>query len=137
MSLNPSGADPAGSTSTLTPAAAGETETRMITFKSVGHFFASAFKKLAAAEPKIAADLKLVQGAKPVVEGVTQAAAPELVPLEDAGFAVLGEVASLLNAGGEAMAAKLANVGFDVNVINMAKQVLAAVPQIAQVAKAL
>lgn len=109
----------------------------MISFKSVGHFFATAIKKLIVAEPKVAADLQAAENSKPVVEAVTAAADPALVPLEDAGYACLGEIAALLNAGGEAAASKLADAGLDVNVINIAKQALAQIPQIATVAKAL
>jgi len=109
----------------------------MISFKSVGHFFASAFKKLAAAEPVVAKDIAAAQASKTEVEGITAAIVPSAVPLEDAAYALLGEVASLLNAGGQAAADKLANVGLDVNVINMAKTVLSSVPQLATVAKAL
>ena len=87
--------------------------------------------------PKVAADLQAAENSKPVVEAVTAAADPALVPLEDAGYACLGEIAALLNAGGEAAASKLADAGLDVNVINIAKQALAQIPQIATVAKAL
>ncbi len=99
-----------------------------LSWKSVGHFFASALKTLAAAQ-KIA----------PVVEAVT-AAVPGVgvsgVALENAGFAVLGELVALLNAGGEAAKQKLADAGLDIAVIQQAEGVLGSVGQLAALVKA-
>jgi hypothetical protein len=100
-------------------------------FNSVGHFFAKAYKV-------IVADLPKVEGTKTVVEGVTAAAGgAAVVPIEDAAYAVLGELSAVLTAGGDAAAAKLTDAGLDVNVVNMVKQVLSGVGQVATVAKSL
>jgi hypothetical protein len=102
----------------------------MISFKSVGHFFAKAFKA-------VAKEIPLIEGTKTEVEAVTAVVDPQVIPVENAAYALLGEISSLLTAGGEAAAAKLADAGLDVNVINQAKSVLASVPHLVAVAKAL
>lgn len=110
----------------------------MITFKSVGHFFAKAFQTIASETPKIATALDDAQKVKPVVEGVTVAVGgAAIVPLEDAAFAALGALAAFLHVGGDASAAKLADLGFDTVAIAKAKDVLAASSQLVAVAKAL
>jgi len=102
----------------------------MITFKSVGHFFATAYRA-------IVNDIPKVEATKTTVEAVTKVADPNLVPVEDTAYAILGEVSSVLTAGGAAAEAKLADAGLDVNVINMVKTALASVPNLVVVAKAL
>lgn len=102
----------------------------MITFKSIGHFFAKAYKAIVAELPKI-------EATKTTVETVTQAVAPAFVPMEDAAYAVLGEISSVLTAGGDAVVAKLQDAGLDINVINMVKSVLSGVPDLVSVAKKL
>lgn len=102
----------------------------MITFKSVGHFFAKAFKA-------IVKELPIIEGTKTEVEAVTAAVAPTMVPVEDAAYALLGEVASLFNSAGDAAASKLQNAGLDVAVINQAKSVIASVPNLVALAKRL
>lgn len=102
----------------------------MITFKSIGHFFAKAYKA-------IVADLPKIEATKATVEGVSEVADPALVPVEDAAYAVLGEISSALTAGGDAVAAKLQDAGLDINVINMVKSVLSGVPNLVAMAKKL
>lgn len=102
----------------------------MISFNSVGHFFAKAFKAIANAIPK-------VESTQPVADAITAAVDPAVRPLVDAGYAVLGEVASLLAAGESAAEQKLADAGLDLNVIAMVKKVMADVPGIVAVAKKL
>lgn len=99
----------------------------MITFRSVGHFFAKVFR---------GADIVITDVEKffPVIEGVTAAVAPAAVPVESAGFAVLGEVASVLSAGGED---KLLSAGFDSAMIGLVKQLMSQIPQIVAAAKKL
>lgn len=67
-------------------------------WKSLGHFFASVAHKILAVNTTI-------QSAAPAIEGVT-AAIPVYGPLgltiEKSAFAVLGEVAAFINAGGAA-----------------------------------
>ena len=99
-----------------------------LSWKSVGHFFASALKTLAAA-----------QKAAPVIEAVTAAipgAGISGAALENAGFAVLGELVGLLNAGGEAAKQKLADAGLDIAVIQQAEGVLGSMSQVAALVKA-
>lgn len=100
------------------------------TFNSIGHFFAKAYKAAVSELPK-------VEGTKLVVEGVSAVAAPQLVPIEDAAYAVLGELSSVLTSGGEAATQKLANAGLDISVINKVKAVIASVPEIVALAKKL
>jgi hypothetical protein len=102
----------------------------MITFKSVGHFFAKVYQDVVAELPKI-------EATKTTVEAVTAVVDPVAVPVEDAAYAVLGEVSAALTAGGTAAEAKLADAGLDVNVINTVKSVLASIPQFVALAKKL
>ena len=88
-------------------------------WKSLGHFFASIAQKILAVN-------KTVQADAPVIEGVT-AAVPVYGPLgvtvEKAAFAVLGEIAAFINAGGAAAKAKLVNLGLDSAVVDTAEAV--------------
>lgn len=104
-----------------------------ISFKSAGHFFAKAYKA-------IVADLPKVEATKGTVEAVTEKIpvyGPLAVSVEDAGFAVLGELSNLLNAGGAAAAAKLSDAGLDVNVIQTVQAIVAGSKDLATVAKTL
>lgn len=104
-----------------------------ITFKSVGHFFATAYEKVVAVIPKI-------ESTETTVEKVT-ADVPVFGPLaltvEQAGYAVLGELSAVLNAGGAAAKAKLADAGLDENVISTVESLLGSIPQLAVLAKTL
>lgn len=108
----------------------------MITFKSVGHFFATSIKSLAPT-------LNFLEATKPVVETVTEVAtagtavAPVAKTFEDLGYAVLGELSAVLNAGGDAAKAKLADAGLDVNVLNAVRSLLTTFEQVSTVAKKL
>ena len=107
--------------------------TKMITFKSVGHFFAKVYQDVIAVLPKI-------EGTAATVEAVTAKLpvyGPLAVTVEQAGYAVLGEISAVLTAGGEAAAAKLADAGLDENVIATVKAVVASVPQVVAIAKTL
>jgi hypothetical protein len=102
-----------------------------INFKSVGHFFAKAYTAIVAAIPKVEADIVKVEGTAAVVEKVTSAIptyGPLAVTLEQAGYAVLGELASVLTAGGSAAEAKLSDAGLDTNVISTVKALVAGFP---------
>lgn len=105
----------------------------MITFKSVGHFFATAYQKVVAVLPKI-------EATETTVEKVT-AEIPTFGPLaltvEKAGYAVLGELSAVLTAGGAAAKAKLADAGLDEKVIATVEDLIKGIPQIATMAKAL
>jgi hypothetical protein len=105
----------------------------MIHFKSVGHFFATVFEK-------VLADIPKVEATASTVEAVTAAIptyGPLAVPIEQAGYAVLGELASVLTAGGAAAEAKLADAGLDTNVITTVKALVASIPQFVTLAKKL
>lgn len=105
----------------------------MITFKSVGHFFAKFYKA-------IAGDVPAILATEPTVEAVTAKIpvyGPLALTIEDAGYAVLGELSALLNAGDAAVEAKLADAGLDIKVIDTVKAIVAGAPQIAAVAKSL
>ena len=98
-----------------------------VSWKSVGHFFASALHTLAE-----------VQKAAPIVEGVTAAvpgAGISAAAIESAGFAVLGELAGLINSGGEAAKHQLADAGLDIAVIQQVEAVLAGVKDLAAAVK--
>ncbi len=102
----------------------------MITFKSIGHFWASAFKAIVNALPKI-------EATKATVETVTGAVpgGAAIVPLEDAGYMVLGEIASIFTTGGDAAKAKLADAGMDVSVIQQIEAVVNQYPSLVALAK--
>ncbi len=104
----------------------------MITFKSVGHFFAKAFKAIVTEIPKI-------EATKDTVETVTAAipGGAAIVPLEDAGYMALGELASILTTGGEAASQKLADAGVDVSVVQQIEALIKQYPSIVALAKAL
>ena len=105
----------------------------MITFKSVGHFFATIFQKVLAVIPKVEATASTVE----TVTAAVPVYGPLAVPIEKAGYAVLGELASVLTAGGAAAEAKLADAGLDTNVIATVKALVASVPQFVALAKTL
>lgn len=103
-----------------------------ISFKSVGHFFATVFTAVVKEIPKI-------EGTATTVEMVTAATTfgPLALPIEKAGYAILGEVASVLNAGGAAASQKLSDAGLDITVIQTIEALLAGIPTLAAVAKTL
>ena len=103
-----------------------------ISFKSVGHFFATAYKY-------VVSELPQIEATKATVETVTAAipGGKAVVPLEDLGYAVLGEISAILNAGGDAAKAKLADAGMDVAVVSDVEALVKSVPQIAARAKKL
>jgi hypothetical protein len=109
----------------------------MKVFKSIGHFFANAIQKLLAAEPTVVADAQKVESTQAEVTAVT-ALVPTYGPLgvtiENAGYALLGEMVAVLKAGGAAAEAKLADIGLDSDVVATVKAV-AADPTIQKVAK--
>jgi|GEM_PF-3912161 len=109
-------------------------------FKSVGHFFAKAYVAIIADLPKVEVGLEKLEGTAATVETVT-ACIPVYGPLaltaEKAAYAVLGEISAVLTAGGAAAAAKLADAGLDVKVIDTVQAVVASVPQVVAVAKSL
>lgn len=103
----------------------------MITFKSVGHLFATAFQKVVAVIPKI-------QQTEQTVEAVTAKVpvyGPLALPIEKAGYAVLGELAAALTAGGDAAKAKLSDAGLDINVITTVEAILKDIPQLVALIK--
>ena len=104
-----------------------------ITFKSLGHMFATGFQKVLAVLPKIEATEKTVE----TVSAEVPTYGPLLLTAEKAGYAALGELAAVLNAGGAAASAKLADAGLDINVIQTVEALVKALPQIAALASAL
>lgn len=104
-----------------------------ITFKSVGHFFAKLYKAAVAEIPKIEATATTVE----TVTAAIPTYGPLGVTVEQAGYAVLGELSAVLNAGGAAVEAKLADAGLDINVISTVKAIVASVPGLAALAKTL
>jgi hypothetical protein len=100
-------------------------------FKSVGHFFATLYQKVVAVLPSI-------QKTEATVEAVTAKVpvyGPLAVTIEQAGYAVLGELSAVLNAGGAAVEAKLNDAGLDIKVIQTVQAIVASVPQFAALAK--
>jgi uncharacterized Ntn-hydrolase superfamily protein len=105
-----------------------------ITFKSVGHFFATVFEKVVADIPKIQA----TEGVVETVSAAIPVYGPLAVPIEKAGYAVLGEIASVLTAGGAAAKAKLADAGLDTNVIATVEDLISkGIPDLTSLLKAL
>jgi hypothetical protein len=105
----------------------------MITFKSIGHFFATTYQKVVAVIPKIEATETTVEKVTAEVPVYGTIA----LPIEKLGYAVLGELSAVLNAGGAAASAKLSDAGLDINVIQAVEALVASVPQIASLAKTL
>lgn len=105
----------------------------MITFKSVGHLFATAYSKLKAAIP-------VIEKTETTVETVT-AKVPVYgtlaLPVEKLAYAALGEFAAVLNAGGAAASAKLSDAGLDIAVINAIKALVEDSPQLIALASQL
>ena len=102
-------------------------------FNSVGHWFATFFKAAVVTIPKIEA----AQGTVETVTKLIPTYGPLLTTLEDAGYMVLGELASVLTAGGSAAATKFADAGLDIKVIQTVQAVVAGVPTIVAAAKKL
>src|SRR5579859_5477327 len=93
-----------------------------ISFKSVGHFFATVIQKV----------IPAIQKTEGTVETVTAAVhtyGPMALTAERAAYAVLGELAAVLNAGGAAASTKLADAGLDVKVIQTVESLLSSLPQ--------
>jgi hypothetical protein len=99
-------------------------------FRSIGHFFAVAFRA-------VEKELPVLIGTKATVEAVTNAipGAAAFIPVEDIAYSLLGEISSILTAGGAAAKAKLADAGLDVNVVTNVESLLATAPQLVAVAK--
>jgi len=91
-----------------------------ITFKSAGHFLATVFEKALVIIPKVEATATTLE----TVSAAVPTYGPLAVPIEKAAYAVLGEVAAAINAGGAATSTKLADAGLDINVINTVEAIL-------------
>ncbi len=101
-------------------------------WKSLGHFFASVFQKVLAVD-------KAVVATEPVVEGKTSLVpvyGPLALPIEKAAYAVLGEIAAAITAGGAAAESHLTNAGVDQKVIDTVKAVVAGGVNLVDMAKA-
>lgn len=105
----------------------------MITFKSVGHFLAKSFEAINATITKVEASAGTVEAVTAQIPVYGTLA----LPMEKLGYAVLGELAAVITAGGAAAKAKLADAGLDIAVITSVEALLTGVPQIAAVAKTL
>ena len=105
----------------------------MITFKSVGHFFATAYERVVAVLPKVEATETTVEA----VTGNIPVYGPLALTIEKAGYAVLGELSAVLTAGGEAAKSKLADAGLDENVIATVEALVKSVPTLTALAKTL
>ena len=101
-----------------------------INFKSVGHFFAVVIEKVI---PKVQATESTVEE----VSAVVPTYGPLAVSVEKAGYAVLGELAAVINAGGDAAKAKLNDAGLDIKVIETVEDLLKkGLPAFAAIVKA-
>lgn len=100
-------------------------------FKSIGHFFATAYHAVVAELPKIEATESTVEK----VSADIPVYGPLAVSVEKAGYAVLGELSAVLAAGGAAVEAKLSDAGLDIQVIDTVKAIVASVPTITAIAK--
>ena len=104
-----------------------------ITFKSVGHFFATSYEKVLSGLTKAEATEANVEKATSVVPVY----GPLALTVEKAGYAVLGELSAVLNSGGAAAEAKLADAGLDSAVVATVKALLASIPDLAALVKGL
>jgi len=91
-----------------------------LSFKSIGHFFATVAQKVLAVGVKIESSEQTVE----TVTAQVPVYGPLAVPVEKAAYAVLGEVMAVLAAGDAAAKQKLADAGLDINVIDTAEAVL-------------
>ncbi|HVJ09793.1 MAG TPA: hypothetical protein VM554_15555 [Acidisarcina sp.] len=104
-----------------------------ITFKSVGHFFASFFTA-------VKNDLPKVMATAAVVESVTAAIpvyGPLAVSAEKLAYAAMGELAAVLHSGDAAVKTKLQDAGLDIAVIQSIEALVATYPSIAAFAASL
>ena len=120
----------------------------MISFKSAGHALATFFRAIVTVGAKVASDIKVdltkFQGTEAVVlkesEAILGAIAPNAVlpveTVEKGIYAVAGEVISLINAGGAAAAAKLADAGLDKSVVSAAQVLASGASQVSTLIKA-
>lgn len=89
-------------------------------FNNVAHWFATFFKAAAVDIPKVEATAGTVE----TLTKLVPVYGPLAATVEDAGYMVLGELASLLTAGGAAAASKLADAGLDTKVIQTVQAVV-------------
>lgn len=111
----------------------------MKVFKTLGHFFATAFQAIVKETPKIEATestVTTVTAAAGTAVGQT-ALGTAAVAVEEAAYAALGSVAAAIAAGGAAASSKLADAGLDVTAIQKVEAAIKAFPGIAALAKAL
>ena len=104
-----------------------------ITFRSVGHFFATFWQKAEVTLAKVEETAGVVEGVTAAVPGTGTA----LVTAERAAYAVLGEVSAILSGGAAAAKQKLTDVGLDVSVIEMVEALLKSAPEIVAMAESL
>ena len=82
--------------------------------KSIGHFFAKAYRAVENDTPKV---INALEKAKPTIEGIEMVAlgpnAPLAVTVTDLAFAGLGELSQVILALGPANRSKLLDLGFD------------------------
>jgi hypothetical protein len=97
----------------------------MISFSSIGHFFASAFHDLHVAAVAVAKVETATAKLEPTIEGITSLVYPPGVAVERIAFALLGEVAAVVTKTDSAVAAKGVNVALDAEMIAEVKQLLA------------
>jgi hypothetical protein len=110
-----------------------ETEPSVITFKSVGHLFATAFQKVVTVIPKIEA----TEGTVETVTAKVPVYGPLALPVEKAAYAILGEIGAVLSSSNAAGKQKLQDAGLDINVITTVEELLKSIPQIVTLAKTL
>ena len=114
-----------------TTVTSGKEPSMALSFKSVGHMFATFFHAVGTGVAKLESTETSVETATAAIPGAAPA-----VTIEKAAYAVLGEVASILNTGGEAVEAKLTDAGLDSAVVTQVKGLLGSVSQVAALAKA-
>ena len=115
-----------------------------ITFKSLGHALAVFGKEAKAVALKVEADLPKIEATKTEVEAVTDvavaatgnaAAVPVANTIEDAAYAAIGELGSVLSTGGAAAESKLLDAGLDQGVINAIKAFIGGASQVVTLVK--
>lgn len=104
-----------------------------ITFKSVGHFFATVYEVALGDIGKAESTAGVVEK----VSAIVPVYGPLAVSVEKAGYAVLGELSAVLSAGGSAAKSKLTDAGLDQNVIATVEALMGSIPQITAIAKTL
>ena len=101
-------------------------------FSNLGHFFATVAGDIVKGARAVGSVLGKVQGAEPVIEGITSVIYPEAVAIERGAFALLGMAAHAVTEAGDAASANGLNLTLDAQMVADIKALLPAFENYAQ-----